>query len=49
MQSQNLQRTESKEERNWKCTPRKKTLIGSVDKLLCLLDSSEGTTSMISI
>ncbi|XP_025264590.1 protein cortex isoform X2 [Camponotus floridanus] len=40
MQSQNLQRTESKEERKWKCTPRKKTLIGNVEKILCL-DSSE--------
>ncbi|XP_072749606.1 protein cortex isoform X2 [Anoplolepis gracilipes] len=40
-QSQNPRRTGSTKEGSWKCIPRKKTLIGSIDKILCMSDSSE--------
>lgn len=42
-QSQNPRRF--KKVGNWKCTPRKKTLIESIDKILCISDSTEGTRS----
>ncbi|XP_050464043.1 protein cortex-like isoform X2 [Cataglyphis hispanica] len=41
-QSENPRRTGSKKVGNWRCTPRKRTLIGSIDKILCISDSTEG-------
>lgn len=43
--SLNAQSLEPNEKRDWKCVPRKRQLIGSAEKMLCIPDPTyEGTS-----